>query len=622
MNESTTELKNVCVRAAYPLICREVAAHIANLIRRKPNAVLGLATGSTPIGVYEELARMHRDEELDFSRVTTFNLDEYFPISPDAPQSYHRFMREHLFDHINCQNWHVPDGKLHSTSEVQADCEKYEAQIREVGGLDFQLLGIGRTGHIGFNEPGSGQNTRTRLVTLDHVTRADAAGDFFGLENVPARAITMGVGTILEAREIVLMATGARKADIIQQALEGKITSKVPASFLREHANTLWFLDEAAASQLTVFARPWRLGEADFGDFDLRRRTLISVSLDLQKPLGKINSSDLRDFGAQQLTRQIPSLDAALQEVELDLKARTRDDKLPEKQNVFCLSPHPDDDVICCGATLLKMAQRSNNVTVAYGVSGSMAVRDKDVLALLRSRHSRLVSFIEREQEENRLPGRSVDDVFNQVRQEIFEREPGAPDGPLLTNLKRLVREGEAADACRQMDARPLFLDLPFYHTGSIQKAPISEADVQKMLQALQETQPDLVMLTGEKNDPHGTHEMCEEAFRAAVPLYLEAGGKPFKIWNYRGAWNEYEAWEGSYFNTFGKELMECKIGLILDHISQLDPVFPGQSDRREFWERARDRNRNTARQLQALGVLPPSRSFDPIYIEVFQFVN
>jgi glucosamine-6-phosphate deaminase len=617
-----TDLKNVMVRAAYPLICREVAAYIADLIRRKPDAVLGLATGSTPIGVYEELIRLHRDEGLDFSRVTTFNLDEYFPIAPDAPQSYHRFMREHLFDHINCTNWHVPDGRQRSVDEVRANCTQYEEMIRDAGGLDFQLLGIGRTGHIGFNEPGSGQDTRTRLVTLDHITRADAAGDFFGQENVPPRAITMGVGTILEAREIIIMATGVRKADIVQQALEGKITSKVPASFLREHAHVMWFLDEAAASQLTSFARPWHLPDADFGDFNLRRRTLISVSLEEQKPLGKISTHDLRNFGAQSLARQVPSLEAALQEVELDLKARTRDELLPQDQNVLCLSPHPDDDVICCGATLLKMTQSGNNVTVAYGVSGSMAVRDKDVLALLRSRHARLVAFIEREQEENRLPGTTVDDVFNQVRQEIFEREPGAPDGPLLTNLKRLVREGEAADACRQMGARPLFLDLPFYHTGTVQKSPIGPGDVQKVLNALQTTQPDLVLLTGEKNDPHGTHEMCEEAFRMALPLYLENGGTPFKTWNYRGAWNEYEAWEGSYFNVFGKELMEQKIGLILDHISQLDPVFPGQSDRREFWERARDRNRDTARQLQALGVLPPSRSFAPLYAEVFQFVS
>lgn len=617
------DLKNVLVRPAYPLICREVAAHIAQLIRRKPNAVLGLATGSTPIGVYEELVRLHRDEGLDFTRVTTFNLDEYFPLTPDAQQSYHRFMREHLFDHVNCTNWHVPDGHSRSQDEVRADCEKYEAMIRDVGGLDLQLLGIGRTGHIGFNEPGSAQNSRTRLVTLDSITRADAAGDFFGLENVPVRAITMGIGTILEAREIILIATGARKADIVQQALEGKITAKVPASFLRDHGNTTWYLDEAAGAHLTLFSRPWRLDDADFNDPALRRRTLVSVALELQKPLGKITAPDLRDFGASRLARHVPSLEATLQEVELDLKARLSDPKnLPQGKKIFCLSPHPDDDVICCGATLLKMSENGNTVTVAYGVSGSMAVRDKDVLALLRSRHARLVSFIERELEENRLPGRTIEDVFNQVRQEIFEREPGAPDGPLLTNLKRLVREGEAADACRQMGARPVFLDLPFYHTGQIQKSPIGPADVQKMLKALRDATPELVMLTGEKNDPHGTHETCEQAFNEAAKLYLEEGGAPFETWNYRGAWNEYEAWEGSYFNVFGKDLMERKIGLILDHISQLDPVFPGQTDHREFWERARDRNRETARQLQTLGVLPPSRSFDPLYVEVFQFVG
>lgn len=616
-------LPNVVVRPDYDNICREVAAHIAELIRRKPNAVLGLATGSTPIGVYDELIRLHREDGLDFSQVTTFNLDEYFPIAPDAPQSYVRFMREHLFDHINCQNWHVPDGKIRDLETVRTECEGYEMAIRAAGGLDLQLLGIGRTGHIGFNEPGSARDTRTRLVLLDSLTRADAAGDFFGLENVPARAITMGVGSILDAREIIIMATGARKADIVQAALEGKITSKVPASFLREHAHTTWFLDEAAAAHLVIFSRPWRMEDANFDDFGLRRRTLMAASLELGKTLGKIGVNDLREFGAPRLARQVASVEAAVQEVELDLKTRLNDDSnLPAGKNIFCLSPHPDDDVICCGATLLKMAERGNNVTVAYGVSGSMAVRDKDVLALLRSRHTRLVAFIERELEEGHLPGKTFEDVFNQVRQEIFERDSGDPDGPLLTNLKRLVREGEAADACRQMGARPLFLDLPFYHTGKIQKSPISEADVQRMLEGLRATTPDVVMLTGEKNDPHGTHEMCEQAFTQAAKIYHAEGGAPFKTWNYRGAWHEYEAWEGSYFNVFGKELMERKIGLILDHISQLDPVFPGATDPREFWERARDRNRATARQLQTLGILPPSRSFDPLYVEVFQYLS
>ncbi|MDF2440229.1 MAG: glucosamine-6-phosphate deaminase, partial [Abditibacteriota bacterium] len=557
-----------------------------------------------------------REEGLDFSQVVTFNLDEYFPMLPDAPQSYHRFMRHQLFDHINCVNWHVPDGRPRDVEAVERDCEAYEAQIREAGGLDLQLLGIGRTGHIGFNEPGSSIDSRTRLVTLDYLTRADAAGDFYGLENVPVRAITMGLGTILEAREIIMMATGAHKAAIVHEAFEGKITSKVPASFLREHSNALWFVDESAAAELTQKAKPWRAPNADFSGFEMRRRALITAAQELDTPLAKLTAGHLQSVGSGALLHQVASLEAVVQEVERDLQARLDDDKhLPREASVFCLSPHPDDDVICCGATLIKLRERNNVVTVAYGVSGSNAVRDKDVLSLLRANHPRLISYIE----DNAPPGQSVQEVFDQIRQEIFERDPGAPDSLLLRNLKRLVREGEAADACRKVGAKPLFLDLPFYYE---EQKTVSDEDVERMTQALLETTPDLVLLTGELNDPHGTHELCAQTFERAVVKYFEAGGKPFARWNYRGAWNEYPVWEGSYFSVFHKTLMERKIGLILDHISQLDPVYPGTTDAREFYERARDRNRATARSLQQLGALPPSRSFDPIYAEVFQIKN
>ncbi len=609
-------MNNVFVRPDYQSCCVDVAAQIAALIREKPNAVLGLATGSTPIGVYAELVRLHREEGLDFSGVTTFNLDEYYPMAADSPHSYHRFMREMLFDHINCVNFHIPDGTPRSEEQVRDDCARFEGLIAEAGGLDIQLLGIGRTGHIGFNEPGAGRDTYTRLVTIDYLTRADAALSFQGIENVPVRAITMGVGTILEARQIIMMASGTHKAAIVQQALEGKITSKVPASFLREHHNAVVYLDEPAAALLTEYAKPWRSPDADFSTFPLRRRALIALGQELDKPLGKLSAQALAEAGMQRLAHAVPSLEAAIQEVELDLSKRLSDDRfLPQHQSVFCLSPHPDDDVICCGSTLIKMAERGNKVVVAYGVSGSMAVRDKDVLALLRARHPRLISFIEDHTE----PGRAFEDVFNDVRQFIFDREPGEPDAELLRDLKRLVREGEASDACRKMGAKPLFLNLPFYETGHVAKKPIGEPDVEIMLKALRDTQPEIVMLTGEQSDPHGTHEMCAEAFNRAACIYLAEGGKPFKQWFYRGAWEEYEVWEGDYYSVFNKELMERKIGLILDHISQLDPVYPGTSDPREFYERARDRNRATARQLQQLGVLPPSRSHDPIYAEVFQ---
>ena len=592
-------------------MCRVVAARIAAIIQEKPDAVLGLATGSTPIGVYQELIRLHREENLDFSRVTTFNLDEYVPIAPGAPQSYHRFMREQLFDHINCQNWHVPGGAARDLAQIEADCSAYEAAIEAAGGLDFQLLGIGRTGHIGFNEPGSGPETRTRLVVLDSMTRSDAASAFFGLENVPARAITMGVGTILGAREIAILASGDGKAAIVKEALEGKITSKVPASLLREHPNTAWHLDAEAASELSQLAQPWSAPDADVENFELQRRALLAAAFASGKTLAEVGETELGSVGA---ARFAPVLTTAKREVEADLKKRLGDEALPENQTVLCLSPHPDDDVICCGATLLKLAARGNRVLVAFGVNGANAVRDKDVLALLRARHPRLISYLE----EHLEPGKSLEDAVTNVRASIFEREPGAPDAPLLRELKRLVREGEASDACRKMGAKPLFLDLPFYGDGA-QRMPLGEADIAKMLEMLGVVQPDLVLLTGEKNDPHGTHMMCEAAFENAAQKYLQGGGKTFRKWNYRGAWDDYQTSEGDYFSIFDKAAMEHKIDLILDHISQLDPLFPGEQHG-EFWERARDRNRENARQLQRLGVLPPSRSFDPLYCEVFRF--
>ena len=580
---------NIQIRSDYEAICREVALQIADLVRAKPGAVLGLATGGTPIGVYQELIRLHREEGISFAGVRTFNLDEYLPMAPDAPQSYRRFMNEQLLDHIDIapENTHVPDGIARPVEQIEADCRAYEAAIAQAGGLDLQVLGIGRTGHIGFNEPGSARDSRTRLVVLDSVTRGDAAGEFFGLENVPARAITMGVGTILGARELILIASGARKAAIVAETLEGKITSKVPASFVREHPDATFWLDQAAAADLSGHGAP-----------DEPRRRIIRTALERD-----VRLSALEGFSAE-----------AKLSVESDLRARLNDDAyLPRDKTILCLSPHPDDDVICCGATLMKMAARGNRIFVAYGVSGANAVRDKDVLALLRARHPRLISYLE----ETLEPGKSLENAMDEVRFSVFEREPGAPDAPLLREMKRLVREGEAADACRKMGAKPVFLNLPFYGDGA-HSLPIGRADIEIMAAALASVAPDLVLLTGELSDPHGTHELCERIFeRAAAPLE-EKRGAPFERWLYRGGYLEWPIEEASYFSVFGKAAMDAKISLILDHISQMDPLFPG-GDTREFWERARDRNRQSARELQTLGLLPLSRSFDPLFVEIFR---
>jgi glucosamine-6-phosphate deaminase len=618
-------MKNVQIRSDYLTLCAEVAQIIAELVRRKPNAVLGLATGSSPLGVYDELIRLHREEGLDFSQVAIFNLDEYFAMAPDNPQSYHFFMHENLLNHINCRNFNIPSGEQRDAEEVQRHCRHYEELIVQAGGIDFQLLGIGRTGHIGFNEPGSPRESRTRMVTLHHQTRLDAAEGFGGIEHVPVRALTMGMATILEARQIVLMAAGRRKAAVVHAALEEKITSKIPASFLREHANTTWYLDAPAASQLSEYSHPWSSPEANWQDFAMRRRALISVAQEVGKPLSQLDAADLQETACASLLNDYyrgdsDSLHATIAEVAQDLKHRTEDEAhLPRNATVLCLSPHPDDDVICCGATLGKLVEYGNRVVIAYGVSGDMAVRDKDVLGMLAARHPLFETFIAERIARDEAPGNSIEEVITRMQLLIFARERDARDAVFLRELKRLVREGEASAACRKMGTTPLFLNLPFYRTGTVGKNPIGPADVAIMLSALREVQPDIVMLTGELNDPHGTHEMCAEAFSRAASEYSQDGGKTFIRWNYRGAWDEYEPWQGDYFSVFGAAEMERKISLILDHVSQLDPLFPGESDPREFYERARDRNRATARQLQALGVLPPSRSFDPLFAEVFR---
>lgn len=232
---------------------RSVASEIAGLLRSAPRVVLGLATGSTPIPLYQELIRLHREEGLSFRHVTSFNLDEYLGLSPDHPESYWHFMHQNLFNHVDIlpENIHLPSG-LVADADIPAHCADYERMIREAGGIDFQILGIGRTGHIGFNEPGTPVDARTHKTTLDPITREDAAPAFGGLEHVPTAALTMGCGTILEARRIALMAWGPKKAGIVRQAVEGPVSDQVSASFLQNHPHAAFYLDREAASELTV----------------------------------------------------------------------------------------------------------------------------------------------------------------------------------------------------------------------------------------------------------------------------------------------------------------------------------------------------------------------------------
>ena len=581
-------------------IARVVATRIATLIREHDAAgrpvVLGLATGSTPIGVYRELIRMHRDEGLSFQNVVTFNLDEYFPMGPGNIHSYHRFMWENLFDHVDVrrENVHIPRGDI-PREEMEAQCQAYERAIRDAGGIDFQLLGVGKTGHIGFNEPGSGADSRTRLVHLDAVTRRDAAADFFGEEFVPREAITMGVATILEAREIAILATGEHKASIVRRAVEGEISLEVAATFLQRHPDTTFYVDRAAGADLTRIATPWLLDEVQWSP-EMMLRAVVWLSQQRKRAILKLTQWDYAEQGMSSLVARFGSPGAVNGEVFNALGAKIRGkSKLPKGRRTICFSPHPDDDVISMGGILRKFVENGNEMLIAYMTSGNIAVFDHDV--------RRYVDFLRRLDHDRGIGGSVVETLADRVYGFLDSKKPGDVDIPEVQYIKRIIRESEAVAGIEVMglereNAR--FLNLPFYQTGKVKKDPIGPADVAIVRELLEEFRPEIIFVAGDLSDPHGTHRMCKEAIDRALKEITFA--RP-EVWLYRGAWQEWPVTDATWLVPMSQEELRTKIQAIFKHQSQKDSApFPGQDDR-EFWQRVDARNRDTAGLLDRLGL-------------------
>lgn len=594
-----------------------VARSIALAIRQKQqegeNIVLGLATGSSPIQVYQELVRMHREEGLSFANVITFNLDEYYPMQPDAPQSYVRFMREYLFDHIDIkpQNIHIPDGTI-PLEKVEEFCSNYEKQIDQAGGIDIQILGIGRTGHIGFNEPGSFETSTTRLIRLDAITRRDAVKDFPSVEEVPYRAITMGIRSIMKAKAIYLMGWGQHKAEVLQKAIEGPVTPSIPASFLQLHANTKAYLDEGAAEELSRFKAPWLVGLCNW-DEDLICKAVTWLSLKTGKPILKLTNEDYNENGLSDLVVE----HASAYDINIRIFNRlqqtitgwpggkpnaddsTRPERAkPAKKKVIIFSPHPDDDVISMGGTFLRLVEQGHEVHVAYQTSGNIAVHDHDALR-----------FLEFYQEFSESEG----DVHENIkkRQKLIKflrgKTPMDVDLPEIRKIKGLIRRGEAragARFCGLEDHQIHFLDLPFYETGRTRKNPVGEDDVRIVAQLMENIKPQQVYAAGDLADPHGTHRVCLDAiFAAFEALKDQKWAKDCWLWLYRGAWHEWAVDEIEMAVPMSPEQLLKKRRAIFMHQSQKDsPPFPGQ-DEREFWQRAEDRNRGTAQIYRDLGL-------------------
>lgn len=600
-------------------LARQAAREIRTLVEARQaagdTAVLGLPTGSTPIGVYQELIRMHREDGLSFANVVAFSIDEYVPMDPDSIQSYHRFMKENLYDHVDipASQVHIPRGDL-PHDEIEQHAADYERAIHKAGGIDLLLLGIGRSGHIGFNEPGSTPDDRTRLIVLDEITRKDAASDFFEDRYVPREAITMGVGTILDAREIILMATGEHKAPIVRQAVEEEPTPAVSAAYLQLHPNATVYVDRAAASELTREKTPWLVRRMNWTD-ESAKKAVIWLSKRVGKAILRLDEGDFHRNELHDLVHASGGADELTRKVFEDLRQRVVYRKgLPRKQKVVVFSPHPDDDVISMGGMLAALVANKNDVTVAYMTNGSVAVFDQDV-----RRHLRFV-----EMANDVLGGESADvhTAIETVYRDLDAKKPAQVDTEAVQRLKASIRYTEAIAAIETVGLGPeaaRFLDMPFYKTGLVRKDPISEADVEIVLDLLRETEPTHIYVAGDLSDPHGTHRMCYVAIEQALVRYnaeragalAEGDGAPASkkddrplVWLYRGAWQEWEIDRADVFLPLSKADLDLKIEAIYKHESQKDrALFPGAYDAREFWQRARDRNMATAEALDALGL-------------------
>ena len=587
-------------------VAREIADLITKKKNKKENCVLGLATGSSPITIYEELVKIHRNEGLSFKNVITFNLDEYYPISIDNKESYHSFMHEHLFDHIDIleENINIPKGNL-KENEVKEFCKNYEKKISDVGGLDFQLLGIGRTGHIGFNEPGSSLNSETRLVKLDFLTRTDASISFGGFENVPKTAITMGVSTILKAKRIVLIAWGENKSEMVFKSIESEISQNVTASFLQTHKNATFVLDNGSASKLTKVDTPWIVGSKIQWDEESKTRALNWLCTKTGKSILRLSLTDYNENHLSDL--------AALQSVhDVNLEVFNRlqraitgwpggkpnadDTNRPERANpkrkkVLIFSPHPDDDVISMGGTFQRLVDQGHDVHVVYQTSGNIAVSNDSVLKFL-------------EVYKDIYEGK--EDKIKKAINLLIDNNDIIEDRS-VRDIAGKIREKEALAATRYVgldDSKVHFLKLPFYETGRIKKNKPKKNDDNLMIDIISKIKPHQIYAAGDLADPHGTHAVCIQLlFKALKKLKKESFMKDCWVWLYRGAWHEWDIHEIEMAVPMSPQQVLKKRKSIFFHKSQNNSVMFQGEDKREFWERVEQRNRDIAKQYRKLGM-------------------
>jgi glucosamine-6-phosphate deaminase len=602
-------------KAGSEFVAKKIATLIREKEKNKQRCVLGLSTGKSPLKLYTELIRMHREEGLSFRNVIAFNLDEYYPIQRSARQSYYRFMKENLFNHIDIEpkNCFIPNGEL-PKEDMKVFCEEYEQAIIDAGGIDLQILGIGSNGHIGFNEPGSSRFSKTRVTPLENSTRLSNAGDFDSVTQVPRLSVTMGISTILKSRKIILMAWGNSKAHAVQKSLEGNPTEEMPASILQEHSDTLFVTDNAAAADLIRFKAPWLTGDCDWNK-DILRKAVVGTALKLGKPILSLTDNDYNDHGLSDLL----AVKGDAYEINLEVFYMLRDSitgwpggknlplpnaperMLPYPKRCLIFSPHPDDDIISMGGTFMRLHDQGHEVHVGYQTSGNIAVTDEFV--------TRFIDFAVGFESMFGIDNKRSTEILTNAKKYLKDKKSAGVDSPEIRSIKGLIRRSEASATCRYVGIPETgihFMNLPFYETGTIQKNPMSEADVKITVELLQKIKPHQVYCAGDLADPHGTHKVCLDVVFESMKRLKNAGESWVKdcwVWLYKGAWQEWDVSEIEMAIPMSPDqVLKKRFGIFI-HQSQKDMVPFQGSDSREFWQRAEDRNGNTANLYAQLGL-------------------
>ncbi|MEY4051694.1 MAG: glucosamine-6-phosphate deaminase [Chitinophagia bacterium] len=596
-----------------------VAAEIAALIKEKQAknlpCVLGMATGTTPILLYKELVRLHKEEGLSFKNVVTINLDEYYPIEKSAYQSYWSFMHRHLFNlvDIDPKNIYLPNGEW-AKDNLKESCIAYEQTIEKTGGIDLQILGIGKNGHIGFNEPGSSFHSKTRVIHLDQQTRIANTYEFHDLNKVPKLAITVGISTIMKAKKIVLLAWGD-KASIVAKSIEGDVTEQIPASVLQNHDDCTFVIDEIAASELTRNKAPWLTGSNEWTP-QIIKRAVISLALKLGKTILSLTADDYKENSLSDLL----VLKESVYDINLQVFYMLRDTitgwpggkpnavipahperSAPHPKKVLIFSPHPDDDIISMGGTFMRLQEQGHDVHVAYQTSGNIAVTDEFV--------TRFLDFAVGFEDLFGIDNKKSQEILTNARKFLAEKKTNHLDTAEIRAIKGLIRRCEAKATCRYVglkDTNYHFLDLPFYETGTIDKKPMSELDIKITMDLLKELKPHQVYCAGDLADPHGTHKVCLEIIFESLRRLKATGETWVKdcwVWLYKGAWQEWDVSEIEMAVPMSPDqVLKKRFGIFI-HQSQKDSVPFQGTDSREFWQRAEIRNANTADLYASLGL-------------------